>query len=408
MFPKRLSLHLPALTRFFVLSTFLLGAASPALAQSRDPGSFYGFWQMQEPAGDQCVVNVKRGGRVSCFWTGSASSEVVKGRWTKEADQLIIAWESGYHDILTPIGDGALNRQAFQPGQDLDGPPAYETRAVRMDSRIPGSLTVDSSSPKEEEAPKPGGPVIDNRSSLTQTRPPETSVPARNPFVGYWKVAQNSGGVFGIGGGSNEHFYLFLKRNGQATVSLRSWDGNKTDIGTWELVDGAAQITWPSGQKDALVARDGEEYQLLSFNRKRTFEDRPESRSKARSVSATEAAQYFNAADIRMLTMTNIRGVWAVADPSKRNGASIVIEGWGNAVRHGPGENGKTDRGTWKLFNDHVIMTWEDGSKDVLRNDFRYWMRESFAPGMPITVTPSQTQIVVRVSTDPSDLSVVQ
>ncbi len=382
----------------FCLAFFSVFWVAKAGAETKDPGPFYGFWEMPEPAGDHCVVNVKRGGRVSCFWIGSAVSRVMKGEWRRTGDELTVTWETGHQDVFTRIGDNALNRDSYLPGQapKVDNP-AFQARAVKVDPRLPGSLTVAGTTP-------PASSADTAAESPLESPPPAATptIPLRNPYVGYWEVEQNPGGFFGIGGSGMDRFYLQLGRNGRASVALRRWSGSNTAHGDWEIVNGEARITWPSGLKDALVEEDDGSFRLLSYSIKRDFGDRPDNRRQARSAPPNTAAQYFNAGDVRLLTMTDIRGTWAPVDPQLITAEPwIVVEGWGNAALRSPAGN-VLKRGNWKLFNDRFVVTWEDGSKDLLRNDLQRWTRDQFPPGEPVTGTPSSSYTVNKMREDRS------
>lgn len=387
----------PAIRLMIGMLCFLSAQSLLPAQNSVDPGPFYGFWQMQEPAGDQCVVNIKRGGRASCFYIGSASSEVTKGRWAIEGDSLTISWENGHRDVFKAWGDGTLQRQAFLKGESSPGQPTYETRAMRIDPRMPGSLTVDSAPGDRADTPAPSR-------RLPTTDAGEPAAPMRNPYIGYWMVEQSPGMFFGLIGDSTDRFYLFLDRNGRASVALRSWDDGNTVRGRWEFVDGEARITWPSGRKDALVKDPKGGFRLRSFGRKDTFADKPNERREARQSTPTEAAQYFNSGDVRLLTMTDIRGVWAPGDPAVEDQRLVHIMGWGNAQLKSPETGEPVMRGTWKLFNDHVVVTWDDGSKDVLRSNMVYWVRDHFPIGEAVTGAPAYSTHMVKVAEDAQGL----
>ena len=372
----------------FCFGIFLASAAALS-GQTAQPSDFLGFWQMQEPAGDQCVVNIKLGRRASCFYIGSASSDLMKGRWAIEGDRLIITWSTGSRDVFKKWGEGTLERQAYHRDQALTDAPAYETRAVRLDPRLPGSLTTDRD-PADQQVSTPA-PTADSESP---------AVPMRNPYIGYWEVEQSPGMFFGLIGDASDRFFLFLDRDGHASVTLRKGFNNTTLRGTWEFVDGEARITWPNQRKDALVKAPKGGFRLHSFGKRDQFTDRPNEKREARLMNANEAAHYFNSADVRLLTMTDIRGLWAPVDPNLAEQNLVNILGWGNAQLQTPETGEIITRGTWKLFNDHVVVTWDDGSTDVLRNNLRFWQQERYAPGESTTARPLQNIRVTKISGD--------
>ncbi len=388
-------------TRPFSLLRVLLVLASLGVSglSASSPSEFYGFWQSQEPAGDEVVINIKRAGRASAFWIGSGSNDLMKGRWELEGERLIISWESGYRDVLTLWDEGTSKREAYGPNGSLSGGPSYETRARRVDPRLPGSLAVDSGPPSDAPTADSSSAPDESASAVEPEAADRSApeIPMRNPYVGYWMVEQSPGMLFGLMSSASDHFYIFLDRDGRASVALRRWGADNALRGSWELVDGEARITWPSGHKDVLVRTKDGEVRLRSLGRKDDFGDRGGEVRAAQRSNATEAAQYFNSGDVRLLTMTDIRGIWAAADPNADHQDKVHILGWGQAeLRSDGGE--LRQRGSWKLFNDHVVVSWNDGSKDVLRNNLRYWQRERLAPGMSVGGSPVFTQRVIKIA----------
>lgn len=371
---------------------FLPGALS---AETRDPGPFYGFWETLEPAGDTFVINVKRGNRASGFYTRSSASRIIKGTWVREGDRLVTTWESGHKDALVRLDNGTFEREAYQPGQDVAGEPNYSTRATHIDPRIPGSLGVQRDNNSRLEA------HLANESPETER--PMTDVPIRNDYNGYWKVHQGSGGFLGIGARGSDSFYLLLQRNGTVRSALRRWDLNSNAIGEWAFENDSAVITWPNGQRDVLQDSGDQDYSLLVYGSSRKQRDNPDNVMAAERSSAEQAAQLFNVGDIRMFTMSDIRGAWVPANSLESPEQYIQVEGWGRARRYPAGAG--SANGEWKLFNDRVVITWDDGSKDVLRADLRGWVQESFPPGVPASGTPSKSISVRRVQLDELNLS---
>lgn len=378
------------LSSHFLLLCLSLLAAAPAavVTQAATPDDFYGFWQLQEPAGDKCVVNIKRAGRASCFFMGSASSKMAKGQWIIDGERLVVTWESNYRDVFSKGESGVMERQAFRPDQSLSGAPAYVTRADKLDPRLPGSLTIE----RDLNGPPSGGP------SVPPIEAPTNAPPLRNPFIGYWMVEQSPGLFFGLLGSGEDRFFLFLDRNGQASMALRKGYDDEALRGTWAFVDGQARITWPSQRKDALVKNPDGGFQLLTFGRKGSFNDRPNERREVRQSSANEASQYFNSGDVRLLTMTDIRGLWAPLDPNYGDQSRVNILGWGNALLETAETGELISRGTWKLFNDHFVITWENGTTDVIRNNLRFWVRERFAANQPIAGAPLYSIRVTKIA----------
>ncbi|NDV63456.1 hypothetical protein G0Q06_13405 [Puniceicoccales bacterium CK1056] len=370
---------------FLVFSILLL--ALPLAAQtsdeveSVDPGPFYGFWEIQEPAGDKCVVIIKRGGRLSCFWAGTSSRAIQKGTWTRAGDVLTARWETGHVDTFKKLGDNAVERKSWQPGSSLMEDPFLTIRGVRVDSRIPGSLTIksDETRIREEEIPDP------------QQAP---AITMGNAFIGFWKIDQSTG-IFGIGGGE-PFFYLRLARSGEATVALRDWEGDQAVRGKWRTDGDRVIVSWPNNRRDVLMQNKKGGYSLGTYKPKDNLTDKPRNPATAEKVQPAEAERYFDAGNFSRLTVVDIRGTWT---PVEKQGRSeyISIEGWGNAYRS-PSVTGSTgtDPGKWRLQNDRVVITWVDNSKDIIRLDFPYMVQESYSKNEPITGAPFRTIKVKR------------
>lgn len=376
-------------------------AFSTLTAQTRDPGVFYGFWEMEEPAGDTCVINVKRGNRISGFFTGTASSEIIKGTWERQDTKLVVTWESGHVDIFTPMGTGALAREAYAPGDDLSGKPSYETRAMRVDSRVPGSLGVDPS-PASEKKPEETV-VFAPPPKETPKTANTTDIPIRNDFNGFWKIQQGSGGFLGIGSSNSEVFYLRLQRNGTAEVSLRRWDPGNSVTGRWTLEGNAAVIEWPQGQRDILQQSENS-FSLLAYDRGSKLDRKPDRVLTVERSSPTEANQFFADAEMRFFSLNDVRGVWIPRDAKNPTDNYLFVEGWGHAKRH-PAVAGGNGAGEWKMFHDRLVITWSDGSKSILRTNNRGWVEETIPPGASATSTPTATRYIRRVADNLQGLS---
>ena len=351
--------------------------------ETLDPGPFYGFWQIQEPAGDTCILIIKRGGRLSCFWAGSSTRNIEKGTWQRTGEILTAKWDAGHTEVFKMMGENAVERSSFKPGQSILGEPAHTIRGVRIDSRIPGSLTNKTDGP----------PPVREEVQESSTRP---EIPVNNPFTGYWLVDQSTG-IFGIGGGE-PNFYLHLGRDGNASVALRDWEGDEGVHGLWTIDGDRAVITWPNNRRDVLIPNKEGGYTLGTYKPKDKLTDKPRELSKAKKVTFSEADQYFKAGEFDRMTVLDIRGTW-VPRESTETREYISIEGWGNAYRHPARAGGSgTDPGKWRLAGDQVVITWIDGSKDVIRIAFPDFMQDSFVSGEPITGTPFRTIPVIRTA----------
>lgn len=358
-----------------LLWTGLLALPVSSAAQDTvNPTSFIGFWEFPEPAGDKAVVIIKAGGRVSCFWSGSSTRAIIQGRWEADEKGIVATWESGHIDQFIKLGENAMERLSYSPGANLQEEPVARVRGVRVDNRLPGSLAVQMS--PEERGDRP---VLDTNAA---------PMPLRNSYIGFWKIPQSSG-FLGIGT-SEPHFYLRIGRNGRSSVALRDWNGDNAFRGSWEMDGDRLIIHWPDQHKDVIV-RDGKAFSFLSYRPKDDFSGRANETRPASMVSAIEAERYFAAGEFKRLTVSDIRGKWVPVEPSGRV-EHVQILGWGNAIRS-PSTNRErsTDQGKWRLQSDRVIISWQDGSSDIMRVDFPRMMLESFGPGEPVTGMPRRS-----------------
>ncbi len=385
--------------RLFISLVAILPAATLPLAAQEgeaeperiDPGEFYGFWQFEEPAGDTAIIIVKRGGRMSCFWSGVASHDIQKGTWSRKQGELVANWNTGYREIFRKLGQNAIERETYEPGEPLQGEPSMKVRGVRINPRVPGSLTV----PGEGDEPPPrvsregGRPAEPSEEDL-----PASALSLRNSLLGFWKIPQSTG-FLGIGGSKEKHFYLQLSRNGEARVALRDWKEGNHLTGEWTIEEERAVIKWPNGSHDLLKITDGQTATLRYYKPNRSLEKRPNTTREAEKTTAGEAGRYFQAGNVKRLTVVDIRGTWRPIDPTG-NAEHIDIEGWGNAYRYPAASGTGTDPGKWRLQNDRVVITWVDGSKDVLRMaQDSNMVQESYSSGEPVTGNPSRV-IAVR------------
>jgi hypothetical protein len=371
----------PVTLLVIICTAGLLSAQQDPKSEKMDPGPFYGFWEFQEPAGDKCILIIKRGGRLSCFWAGSATRAIEKGKWERTGETLTANWEAGHVDVYTMKGDNGLERATYNKGVSLLGEPSLTIRGVRIDSRIPGNLTI-----KPE-----GDPIVREQPVEEEARP---AIPVNSPFIGYWKVDQSTG-IFGIGGGE-PNFYLKLTRNGDASVSLRKWEGDQGVRGKWRIDGNRAIVTWPNNRRDVLTKNDRGDHVLGNYKPKDKLTRKPRDPAKAEKVDAAEAERFFDAGGFARLTVVDIRGKWLPKDKPDRS-EYISIEGWGNAYRFPARDGGGgSDPGKWRLDNDKVLITWVDGSKSIIRIGFPTFIQDTLSTGQDFSDTPAQSIQVVR------------
>jgi hypothetical protein len=93
---------------------------------------------------------------------------------------------------------------------------------------------------------------------------PATTTPSpvsRAHFLGEWKV--------GIGGDNSGTFTITLKRDGVAEKSMG------THVGTWKVVNGAAQCTWDDGWTD-VIRRNGSKWEKAAWSSGRSLDEPPD------------------------------------------------------------------------------------------------------------------------------------
>ncbi|MCD8482030.1 MAG: hypothetical protein LR015_04755 [Verrucomicrobia bacterium] len=368
------------LTVALICLATLLGTNLQSQAEAAEVTPFIGFWEIPEPAGDTAIVIVKRGGRLSTFWTGSGGGRgIIQGRYTLEDGRLIATWPDGNRDVFRVLGQDSIQRETFLRGASLDSTPTYRIRGTRVDNRLPGSLAVASDTPRERQ----------------DTAAQEIITPVRTSFLGFWRVEQSPGGVLGVGGRSERHFFLHINRNGQARVALRNWSAGNDVVGKWVEEGSEVRITWPDGQKDTLREDGQGGHELLSFSPRRAFTDRPNERRSATRSSVNDAQTHFRAGDFRMVTTTDVVGTWVPVQTNDTSKGHLELENWGRAFRFPSTTGTGSDSGQWQLQNDRVVITWVDGSRDVLRLELRGFVRESFPAGVALTEPPA-TSVPVR------------
>jgi len=98
-----------------------------------------------------------------------------------------------------------------------------------------------------------------------------TPGPSRARFLGKWEV--------GDGNGSN--FYISLRDDGSA---LRTMNAMEHEHGTWQYVNGEAQVTWDDGWQDCIRRIDGQ-FKKAAYSQGKTFHDEPDNVANARNVS---------------------------------------------------------------------------------------------------------------------------
>lgn len=93
--------------------------------------------------------------------------------------------------------------------------------------------------------------------------------PSRARFIGRWEV----------GDGNGENFIITLHDDGTAHRSLRETRG------TWQYVNGEAQIRWDDGSNDC-IRKVGAWYKKFWYKPEEAFSGTPENVTSARNLSA--------------------------------------------------------------------------------------------------------------------------
>lgn len=88
-------------------------------------------------------------------------------------------------------------------------------------------------------------------------------------FVGTWKMKGSEGEVF----------HAVLKADGTSTS-----DWGPGEVGTWEVKDGKAYVTWTDGWKE-IIEKTADGYKKYGFEPGKNFTDRPSNESVTEKVS---------------------------------------------------------------------------------------------------------------------------
>lgn len=99
--------------------------------------------------------------------------------------------------------------------------------------------------------------------------------PSRAHFLGKWEVGEGNG----------DNFTITLHEDGTATRSMHGIDRER---GTWQYVNGEAQVTWNDGWHDAL-RKDGAWFHKYAYSEGKTFHDQPDNVTNARNLTQNPA-----------------------------------------------------------------------------------------------------------------------
>ncbi|GEM_PF-1487156 len=366
-------------------------ACSTASAQpARSDNPYLGYWKIEEPAGDSCFIVIKSHGQASTFWSG-AIDHIESGEWTRREDSLLITWDTGYTDVLRRNEDETVTRETFPPGRSVHQEPLLVARGEKLERDVIGSLTT-SPSDSAREAP-------------TQQEPPHHQPEPgelRNRFVGYWEIEQGGTDFMGLRG-VRDRFFLRIARDGTTAATQRNWsDEYRNQTGRWQVNEDELRIRWPSGHVDALRPTEDGSFAMLSWTPRQDESGRHDRKVAARMVSAAQVRGLFHAGHTTQVSIEDFIGPWTeehVAPGANR--PHLKIERWGNAYRYIDPEKPALGRipGEWKMGRDGIVVTWQDGVRDVIEVTQRgTFVQATFSVGTPVTGTPEERRPVRRIT----------
>jgi hypothetical protein len=98
-----------------------------------------------------------------------------------------------------------------------------------------------------------------------------TPGPSRAHFLGKWEVGEGNG----------DNFTIMLNEDGTAIRTMNNLDHER---GSWQYVNGEAQITWNDGWQDC-IRRVGSWYKKFAYHEGKTFHDDPDNVTNARNLT---------------------------------------------------------------------------------------------------------------------------
>lgn len=104
-------------------------SASPASVES----TYVGKWMVKDTKGDSFFITIKPGGAAESSWEGEENERRgQQGTWEALDGQVVITWNNGWRETLGKSDDGFV-KKAFRPKWRLDGKPANESPAEKVD-----------------------------------------------------------------------------------------------------------------------------------------------------------------------------------------------------------------------------------------------------------------------------------
>ncbi len=347
--------------------------------------SFIGCWAVNEADSDIFYMIIREGGIASSFFSGQLSNKIEKGNWRIKDDKLIVNWLNGYRDILKWSGDDYVNT-TYLPKRNSKRAKSKSGKAYRVNPKRIGSLALDTSKIKKEKV------NIDEQVQLP---------PARNEFIGYWKITDND----------NKDFFVLLKRGGRASYELRdeqgiaeSQDGNWTIVkniaesydGTWTTFKDIARIVWEDGNGDS-IQKVNNEFIYLSYVPGGYSNYKLNDVYNLEKVSDRNIQKLFQTTTAQLQRYSQYLGIWQV-DDIKKNRYFIQVKKWGRAKNFKKlNEIEDAMDGSWELVENSLVITWGNGNKDVISYEPNGFVKSSFNPSTPITAKPESVKSLKRV-----------
>ncbi len=180
---------------------------APAALSAAPTDSYEGVWTTTDDQGQEFDIVLFPNGQAVSNWTkGVEGAKGERGYWRQEENRLLIVYDDGWTDLVSPAGEGFQHR-AFAPGVSITAAPTNQAAARRAD-------------------------------------------PSGSDFIGVWRLNKEPDGSY---------LYLSLQSNGRAFSTI-----NGGTEGKWEKTAKGALCTWPDGWVD-LIMRVPEGWQKRSW-----------------------------------------------------------------------------------------------------------------------------------------------
>ena len=129
----------PVLTTLLLMAAFCMscqtrqGAIPKSLEPLAQGMDYLGTWALNDTGNQLFNIVVRPDRTVVSNWSkGTRGAEGERGRWKRTGTRLVISYQDGWTDVLSPSRYG-ISRQSYQPGVDTDDSPSSFGSAVRVD-----------------------------------------------------------------------------------------------------------------------------------------------------------------------------------------------------------------------------------------------------------------------------------